>query len=140
MIYSLCYTAGMADAIYPEAKDAFMSGSIDVTTDNLKIALVSSAYTYSAAHVDEADLTGILAESAAFQATVTAGVLDFADVTITGLDTGETAAAYVLYKDTGTPATSPLIAYKDSAAELPLAGTTGVDVIVVVNAAGFFTL
>jgi len=130
----------MADAIYPEAKDAFMSGSIDVTTDNLKIVCVSSSYTYSAAHVDEADLAGILGESAAFQATVTAGVLDFADVTITGIDTGETVAAYILYKDTGTPATSPLIAYKDSAAELPLAGTTGVDVIVVVNAAGFFTL
>lgn len=130
----------MADAIYPEAKDAFMTGAIDVTTDNLKVVLVSSAYTYSAAHVDEADLTGILAESAAFQATVTAGVLDFADQTISGLDTGETCAAYILYMDTGTPATSLLIAYKDSATELPLAGTTGVDVQLSVNGSGFFTL
>ena len=130
----------MADAIYPEAKDAFMTEGINVTVDDLKIALVSSAYTYSAAHNFEDDLSGVLATSSAFQATVTAGVLDFADQTISGLDTGETAAAYILYMDTGTPATSPLIAYKDSAVELPLAGTTGVDIVLAVNAAGFFTL
>ena len=130
----------MADAIYPEGKDAFMSGSIDVTSDNLKISLVSSGYTYSAAHDFYDDLSNVLATSAAFQGTVAAGVLDFPDVTISGLDTGETAAAYVLWKDTGVAGTSPLIAYKDSAAELPLAGATGVDVSLVVNAAGFFTL
>lgn len=130
----------MADAIYPEAKDAFMSGSINVTSDNLKVALVSSAYTYSAAHDFYDDLSGVLATSSAFQATVTAGVLDFADQTITGLDTGETCAAYILYKDTGVAGTSPLIAYKDSATELPLAGVTGVDVLLSVNASGFFTL
>ena len=130
----------MANAIYPEAKDALMRGEIDVTTDDLKIVLVSAAYTYGAAHEFEDDLTGILAESAHFHATVTAGVLDFVDVTISGLDTGETCAAYILYKDTGTPATSPLLAYKDSAAELPLAGATGIDVQLTVNVAGFFTL
>lgn len=130
----------MADAIYPLGKDHLLKKDIDVEVDDLKIVLVSSAYTYNAAHEDEEDLSGILAESAAFQATVSAGVLDFPDVTITGLDTGETCAAYILYMDTGTPATSWLIAYKDSAAELPLAGVTGVDVQLTVNGAGFFTL
>jgi len=131
----------MADAIYPEGKDQFMTGGIDVTTDNLKIVFVTSGYTYSAAHDFYDDVSAnVIATSAAFQATATAGVLDFADINVTGLDTGETAAAYILYKDTGTPATSPLIAYKDSAAELPLAGSTGVDVVLQVHASGFFTL
>jgi hypothetical protein len=131
----------MADAIYPKFKEALLKADVDLDTANLRIALVSSAYTYNAAHDFHDDLTGILATSDSFTASsLTNGTLDFADITITGLDTGETATAYVLYVWTGTSATSHLIAYKDSAELLPLAGSTGVDVIVRVNAAGYFTL
>lgn len=134
----------MADAIYPNAKGHFLAGDIDVDTATLKIVLVDTAsYTYSTAHdaLDDIPAGMRLATSGAITSkTTTSGTLDFADVTITGLDTGETADAYVLYVDSGVEATSYLIAYKDSAAELPLAGATGVDVVVQVNASGFFTL
>ncbi|HEY9817782.1 MAG TPA: hypothetical protein V6D20_18550 [Candidatus Obscuribacterales bacterium] len=134
----------MADAIYPNAKGHFLAGDIDVDTATLKIVLVDTAsYTYSTAHdaLDDIPAGMRLATSGAITSkTTTSGTLDFADVTVTGLDTGETADAYVLYVDSGVEATSYLIAYKDSAAELPLAGATGVDVVVQVNASGFFTL
>lgn len=134
----------MADAIYPNAKGHFLAGDIDVDTATLKIVLVDTAsYTYNTAHdaLDDIPAGMRLATSGAITSkTTTSGTLDFADVTVTGLDTGETADAYVLYVDSGVEATSYLIAYKDSAAELPLAGATGVDVVVQVNASGFFTL
>lgn len=134
----------MADAIYPNAKGHFLAGDIDVDTDTLKIVLVDTAsYTYSASHdaLDDIPAGMRLATSGAVTTkTTTSGTLDFDDVTVSGLDTGETADAYVLYVDSGVEATSYLIAYKDSAAELPLAGATGVDVVVQVNASGFFTL
>ena len=49
----------MANAIYPKAKEAFLSGSINLTSDTIKCALVktSSGYTYSSAHQYYSDLT-----------------------------------------------------------------------------------
>lgn len=127
----------MAQAVYPYAKYHMAKGDIDVTTDDLRIILVSSAYTYSAADETTADLSGVLATSSQLQnvSISAAGVLDFDDITLSGLDTGETAAAYVL-----AVSGSYLIAFKDGAAELPLAGVTGVDVQLTVNGSGFLTL
>jgi hypothetical protein len=131
----------MASAIYPKFKEALLKGDIDLDTADLRIALVSSGYTFNTAHEFHDDLTNILATSASFNASsLTDGTLDFADVTISGLDTGETAAAYVLVVWTGTSGTSNLVAFKDDAAELPLAGATGIDVVLAVNVAGFLTL
>ena len=134
----------MADAIYPNAKGHLLAGEIDVDTDTLKVVLVDTAsYTYSAAHdaLDDIPAGMRLATSGALASkTTAAGVLDFDDPAISGLDDAETADAYVLYIDSGVEATSYLLAYKDSATELPLAGATGVDVVVQVNASGFFTL
>ena len=131
----------MANAIYPLGKQHLLNGDINVPTANLKVVLVTSGYTYNTAHEDLADVAGIVATSPNLASkTIAAGVFDFDNAIISGLDTGETAAAYILYLDSGAAGTSWLIAYKDDAAELPLAGTTGVDVILQVNAAGFFTL
>lgn len=133
----------MANALYPKFKEHLLKGDIDLDTATVKIVLVSSGYTYGAAHESLADVgagTRLATSSALTSITTASGVVDFADPTISGLDTGETAAAYIAYVDSGTEATSYLIAYKDSAAELPLAGSTGVGVVIAVNAAGFFTL
>lgn len=134
----------MADAIYPNAKEHLLKGDIDIDTDTLKVVLVDTAsYTYSATHdaLDDVPAGMRLATSGALTTKTAAdGTLDFDDPTISGLDTGETADAYILYVDSGVEATSYLLAYKDSAAELPLAGATGVDVVIQVNASGFFSL
>ena len=42
----------MANVLYPKAKESFLSQSpsIDIVGDTIKVAMVTSAYTYSAAH------------------------------------------------------------------------------------------
>lgn len=60
--------------------------------------------------------------------TVTGGVLDAADVTFSAVPTA--AVKYcAIYKDTGSAATSPLIALFDTAAGLPVS-TNGGDIII----------
>lgn len=56
--------------------------------------------------------------------TVTQGVADAADVTYTSVS-GNSIEAIMLYKDTGTPSTSRMIAYIDSATGLPLTPNGG---------------
>lgn len=60
--------------------------------------------------------------------------VDAADVTWTGLDVGTPSHA-VLYKDTGTPATSPLICHIEIAT-----ASNGGDYTISWNAGGIFTL
>ncbi len=56
------------------------------------------------------------------------GAADGADVTFTSVS-GPTIEAIVIYRDTGTEATSPLIAYIDTATGLPITPNGG-DIIV----------
>lgn len=103
----------MANAIYPEAKDAILSGEIDLLNDTIKVVICSSTYTYNAAHDFADDLSGVLATSDALASkTLTAGVFDAADVSYASV-TG-TVERWILKKDTGSDATSPLIAYFDT--------------------------
>lgn len=69
--------------------------------------------------------------------TVAAGVFDAADTTFTAL-TGDQSEQLILLEDSGTEATSDLIAMWDTATGLPLTPNGG-DVTVVWNASGIFT-
>lgn len=66
--------------------------------------------------------------------TVAAGVFDAADTTFTAL-TGDQVESLILFKDTGSEATSKLIARWDTATGLPLTPNGG-DVVVQWNASG----
>lgn len=87
--------------------------------------LVSSAYTFSAAHTS---LTSIAA--GARIATLTAGLanktvanngaLDCDDFTWASVAAGSTGVAYVIYRHTGSDATAVPIAYVDSPTGLPV--------------------
>ena len=125
--------------MYPEGLQGVFNKEIDFDTDNFRMVLVSSAYTYNAAHEDHADLTGIIATSASFQCDITTipGSIDCPDVTFTTVAGGSTVAAYIIYHWTGVSATSKLIQYIDSASELPFA-TNGGDITVNINASGFY--
>lgn len=115
----------MADVIFNSFKQKIMNGSIDLDTDTIKVALVTSSYTPNQDSHDnfddvtnEVSGTGYSAGGAALSnKAVTAdntdneGVFDADDVTW-GSST-ITARGAVIYKDTGTPSTSPLIAYID---------------------------
>jgi len=115
----------MADVVYNSFKQKIMDGSIDLDTDTIRVALVTSSYTPDQdAHEDFADITnevsgtGYVAEGAALASTAVTkdntdneGVFDADNVTWSTATL--TARGAVVYKDSGTPATSWLVAYFD---------------------------
>lgn len=115
----------MADVIYNAFKKNIMNGSIDLDTDTIKVALVTSSYTPNQDTDDmfddvtnEVSGTGYTAGGASLaNKTVTQdntdneGVFDADDVTWS--TSTITARAAVVYKSTGTASTSPLICYID---------------------------
>jgi len=105
----------MANALYDKGREGFLDGSIDWDTDDIRVALVESTYSFSAAHDFVDDLgTNDNGRSAALAGkTVTSGVADANDTTLVA-----TAAlacnALVIFKHTGVDATARLIAYIDT--------------------------
>lgn len=124
----------MANALYDKGREAFLSGSIAWGTDTIKAQLVDTGVYTANLTTDQflSDITvGARIGTAATLAskTATAGVADAADISVTGLTSAPSIEAIVIYKDTGSAATSPLIAYIDTATGLPVtAGATQVDV------------
>lgn len=111
----------MASALYPKAKESFLSQSpsIDMDSDTIKVALVNTGtdYTYSSAHQYKSSVTSYsgTTDQTLGSKTVASGVFDGADSTFTAvvISGSKTVQALVIYKDTGSAATSPLIAYID---------------------------
>jgi hypothetical protein len=106
----------MANAIYPKAKEKFLSGNINMTSDTIRVALIDTGvYTYSASHEfwSSASAGVIGTPQTLGSKTVTNGEFDAGAVTFTAV-TGANAEALIIFKDTGTPSDSPLIAYIDS--------------------------
>ena len=123
----------MANTLYDYCRQRFLEAQINWMTDTVKVILVStSAYTpQTAVHQYLADIP--ISARIAGPVTLTAkattgGAADAADCTFTSVS-GATINAIVIYKDTGTEATSPLIAYIDTATGLPIAPNGG-DIIV----------
>jgi hypothetical protein len=117
----------MANALYGKGREKFLTGDIAWDTDNIKASLVDTG-TYTVAidtHEFYSDLSGVVADSGNLASkTVALGVADAADVTF-GSVTGATVEAVVIWKDTGTASTSPLIAYIDTATNLPITPNGG---------------
>lgn len=118
----------MANVLYPKGKEKLLSAGINMASDTIKVALVSSAYAYNAAHEFYASLSGVLGTPQRLaNKSVSGGVFDADNVTFGTVAAGSTAAAVVIYKDTGDPATSPLIAYYNAISNFPFA-TDGDDI------------
>jgi hypothetical protein len=132
----------MASALYTPFKKLLLDGDIDLLTDNIKVVLVDAAdYTFSAAHdfLDDVAAGARVATSGNLASkTTTSGSFDSDNVTFTAV-TGDVSEAVILYKDTGVAATSPLIAYIDTATGLPVTPNGG-DITVTVHASGWFSL
>ena len=123
----------MANALFDKARQRFLEGQFNWNTDTIKAVLVDTGtYTVNlSAHEFLSDIgTGArISTSGAFTGkTTTGGAADANDVTFTSV-TGASIEAIVLYKDTGTDATSPLIAFIDTATGLPITPNGG-DIIV----------
>ncbi|WP_409428372.1 hypothetical protein [Mycobacterium sp. SMC-11] len=119
----------MTSFVYDKAREKFLNGGINWTTDTIKAVLVTAAYSQDAAtHEFLSSITSgnRLSVSAELTSkTSTAGVADAADAVFAAVS-GSQGVAVVLYKDTGTDTTSPLIAYIDQAtAGLPVTPNGG---------------
>ncbi len=115
----------MANILYNKGKTEILKGGIDLLTDTIKAALVTSSYTPDKdADTFFDDVTNEVSGTG-----YTAGGKALANKTVTQDDTNDraefdaddatwtvatiTARAAVVYKDTGTASTSLLIAYID---------------------------
>lgn len=119
----------MANALYGKGRQKFLEGGIAWLTDNIKAVLVDAAdYTVSInTHEFLSDIAGagrVATSGNMSTKTSTLGVADVADFTFTAV-TGDPSEVIVFYKDTGSAATSPLIAYIDTATGLPVTPNGG---------------
>ncbi|OOR87081.1 hypothetical protein LP109_05455 [Moraxella bovis] len=119
----------MANTLFDESRRMFLEGQLNWLTDTIKVLLVDTGnYTpQTATHKFLSDI----ATSARVTAPVTltgkstdGGAADANDVTFTSV-TGNSIEAIVIYKDTGTESTSPLIAWIDTATGLPITPNGG---------------
>lgn len=139
----------MANALYDNYKNLILGGGThafpDLNTDDIRCVLVDTGtYTVNlATHQDHADLSGIISTAATGSetvGTVAAGVFDAADLTFTAVS-GASVEAYIFYDfQSAVSATSPLIAYFDTAsAGLPVTPNGG-DITIAFNASGIIAL
>lgn len=115
----------MADLIYNSYKTDILAGNIDHDADTIKVMLVTSSYTPDAdTHTFKDDVTNevsgtgytaggetLASKTVTQDNTDNEGVFDAADVTWS--TSTITARAAVMYKDTGTASTSPVMVYFD---------------------------
>lgn len=127
----------MANSVYNSIKKKFIDGTnLNLTSDTIKVALVTSSYTPNIdTHVFFSDVTnevtgtGYVAGGATIanpSITVdTANDRAYFDADDTTWATSTiTARGAVVYKSTGTAATSPLIGYVDFGADKSTTGDT----------------
>lgn len=110
----------MANALFPKGRSAFLDANIDWSADNIKTMLVKSTYTYDSTDQFVADLGAVDNGRSANlgSKTSTDGVADAADTSLTATS-AVACNALVVFQDTGSDATSQLIAYIDTATGLP---------------------
>lgn len=133
----------MANALYPSYKALILGAGLNLTSLTIKAALVDTGVVaYNSAHDNYDDIsTAVIGTPVTLAGkTVTGGVFDSStNPSFTGLVAAPTIEAVAIYYDSGTPSTSTLIAWIDSATGLPVsAGATQVDVTW--DAAGIFAL
>lgn len=125
----------MANTLYDKGRQRFLEGQFNWSTDTIKCILVDTgAYTPNfSVHEFLSDIPssariGTTSGVALTSKTTTGGAADAADITFSAV-TGASIEALVLFSDTGTESTSPLIAYIDTATGLPITPNGG-DIIV----------
>lgn len=133
----------MANAIYPLYKQALLDASTNVDLNDLtvKVALIDTGtYTYNAAHEFFSSVSGVVGTPQTIGATTVAnGLFDGDDVTYSAV-TGNSAEALLIYIDTGSAATSRLVAWIDTGVTgLPVTPNGG-DITITWNASGIFQL
>lgn len=121
----------MANTLYDKGRQRFLEANLNWLTDNFKVILVDTgAYTPNfgthefLSDVPTSSRIGTTSGVALTSKTTTGGAADAADITFSSV-TGASVEALVIYKDTGTEGTSPLLAYIDTATGLPITPNGG---------------
>lgn len=139
----------MAATLYGNGVKNMCNGTVDYDTDTIKMALTTSSYTPNQdTHeffddvTNEVVGTGYTADGAtigtkAITVDTTNDQVEFDCADITWSSSTITARYGVLYKDTGTASTSPLIAYFDFGADK---SSSGGDFTLTVDAEGLFKI
>lgn len=114
----------MANALYPKAKEDFLAGNLNMSSNTITLALVDTdVYTFSSAHEDRADVpnSAVVAEATLASKTITSGVFDADDSTFTSVSGANCEALIIYHTDVqGGNTASRLIAYIDTATGLPI--------------------
>jgi hypothetical protein len=138
----------MANALYVAFRNGVLGSHatrVDLDADTIKAALIDHGTDTPAPTTDDfyndisAGLVGALSSALTGKTigTVAAGVFDADNVTFTAVS-GNSVESVNLLKDTGSGATSDLIAYWDTGTGLPVTPNGG-DITVTWNASGLFT-
>lgn len=135
----------MANALYPLWKEQLLqfTANNNLSAGTVKVALIDTGvYTYSAAHQfwSSASSASVGTPQTLSGKTFTNGVFDSStNPTFTAV-TGNSVEALIIFIDTGTAGTSPLVAYIDtSVTGLPVTPNGG-DISITWNASGIFAL
>ena len=120
--------------LYNKGREGFLDGSIDWDTDDIRVALVETGYTFNAAHdyVDDVATYITVASERSTQLqtpTKTDGVADAADITLTAVTTGKSIIGLIIYKYNAADAAARLILYSDTYTGIPFT-TSGADVTI----------
>jgi len=111
----------MTNALFDPGREGFLDGSIDWDTNDMRVMLTKSTYSFVASHKFLADgpASNDNGRSAALGTkTVTNGVADAADTTLTAT-TASACNALIVYQYNASDAAARLIAYIDTATGLP---------------------
>ncbi len=123
----------MANTLYDNARELFLTAGLHWTSDTFKAILVDSTYVLSASthqHLDDVSASAIVSTSPVALTTSTSGTgaADSTDITFPSVS-GDPVTAIIIFQDTGVGSTSPLVAYLDTATGLPITPNGG-DIIV----------
>lgn len=119
----------MSNALYLKGKEKLLGADIDLAVDTIKIALVTNGYTLDlSAHefLSSIGANRVGTDQTLGSKTITNGVFDAADPTFLAVTAGSTVIGCAIYKDTGSAATSPLLAWIDVITGFPFV-TNGSD-------------
>lgn len=105
----------MANALFNPGREGFLDGSIDWDTNDVRVMLVRSTYTFDATDKFISDLGSVdNGRSAALTGkTVANGIADAADTSLTATS-AVACNALIVFQHTGSDATARLIAYIDT--------------------------
>lgn len=117
----------MADLAYDLFKQAMLAGTYDLATATIKLMLVRTGAGHYVVNQATDQFVNVIAggdqiatTSALTSVSITDGIFNAANTVFTAVASGPAAGAFVIFIDTGTPSTSPLIAYIDSYSGLPV--------------------